>query len=145
MIKKVIIGLVIALIIAQFFRIDKTNPKTNRDMDFIAFSNPPEHVKNIIETTCYDCHSNAVKYPWYANIAPVSWIIKDHINEGREHLNFSIWNNYSQKKKAHKIEACYEELEEGEMPLKSYTIMHKNARLSDVDRNTLIKWFKDQL
>jgi hypothetical protein len=95
-----------------------------------------------MKTTCYDCHSEETKTPWYAQVAPFSWWINDHINEGKEHLNFSAFGTYSAKKAAHKMEECYEELEKGEMPLTSYTITHADARLSDEQKATLINWFK---
>ena len=95
----------------------------------------------MIKSACYDCHSNKSKHPWYSSIAPVSWWIYDHVEEGREHLNFSEWANYSAERKAHKAEECIEEVEEGEMPMWSYQIAHSEARLSDEELSTLMDWF----
>lgn len=142
MLKRILLGLVAVLVILQFFRIDKTNPPLDQPNDFITQTNPPQEIAALLKDACYDCHSHETKYPWYTNIAPVSWWIKDHIDEAREHLNFSIWGTYEAKKRAHKLEECYEEVEEKHMPLKSYTWMHPEAKLDESQRSKLVKWFK---
>lgn len=142
MIKKIAIGFMSLLVIIQFFRIDKTNPKVVIENDFIFQTNPPEQIQTILKTSCYDCHSNESKYPWYTDIAPVSWWVKHHINEAREELNFSDWTSYPLKKQKHKLEEVYEEVDEGEMPLLSYLIVHKEAKLTTEQKNELITWFK---
>ena len=110
--------------------------------DFIAQSNPPAEVESILRNACYDCHSFETTYPWYSNIAPVSWWVADHIEHGREHLNFSVWRRYELKRKKHKIEECWEEVEKGEMPLEDYLYTHDDAVLSDEEKSLLIEWFK---
>jgi predicted Fe-S protein YdhL (DUF1289 family) len=140
--KKIIIGLVIIFVIMQFFRIDKTNPPIVEANDFLVVNSTPPEVAKIIKASCYDCHSNQSVYPWYTNIAPVSWFIKHHIDEGREHFNFSDWNLYSSKDKVHILEECAEEVEEGEMPLKTYTLMHGDAKLSKEQKELLENYFK---
>lgn len=142
MIKKIAIGFMFLLVIIQFFRIDKTNPKIVAENDFIFQTNPPEHIQTILKTSCYDCHSNESTYPWYTNVAPISWWIKHHINEAREELNFSTWASYPLKKQKHKLEEVYEEVEEGEMPLPSYLIVHSEAKLTTEQKNELVAWFK---
>ncbi|MEO9967000.1 MAG: heme-binding domain-containing protein [Reichenbachiella sp.] len=139
---KIIAGLVAILVIIQFFGIDKENPSYQAENDFIAITNPPEEIAKIIKTSCYDCHSYHTKYPWYTNVAPLSWWIGDHIEEGREHFNLSEWGNYSEKKALHKLEEFYEEVEEGEMPLSSYTIIHGEASLSEEQVEMLVAWVK---
>ena len=131
-----------ALVIIQFFSIDKTNPPVDTSLDFIQNTNPPTEVANILKTACYDCHAHTTEYPWYTNIQPVAWWVKGHIKGGVKHLNFSIWDSYSDKKKAHKIEECIEEIEERHMPLKSYTWTHSDAKLDDAQRAELIQWFR---
>lgn len=140
--KKIIIGLIGLLVVIQFFRIDKSRPETEPGIDFISLTNPPEDIKNILHTACYDCHSYESVYPWYSNIAPVSWWIKDHINDGRGHLNFSVWGEYEEKKKDHKLEEIVEEVKEGEMPLKSYLITHSEAKLDNAQRAQLTGWIE---
>lgn len=140
--KYIIIALVGALIVIQFFRIDTTVPEYIEGEDLISVENPPKEVSNILVSACYDCHSYKTVYPWYSHVAPTSWWLADHIQEGREHLNFSIWGKYSAKRKKHKIKEMIEEIEEGEMPLKSYTLVHWNASLSDDQKKVLLEWLK---
>jgi len=98
--RKVLIILTVALVGIQFFGIDRDNPAVDQTKDFIAVSNAPEEVAAILKMSCYDCHSDEAAYPWYTYIQPIGWWVKDHINEGKGHLNFSVWADYS-KKKAH--------------------------------------------
>lgn len=138
------IGLVVVLLFAitQLFVAEKTPFVEPTENDFIALERPDQKVELMLKTICYDCHSDQISYPWYTDIAVVSWWIQDHINEGREHLNFSDWGKYPKGKKAHKAEECWEEVEEGEMPLPSYTFVHRDADLSDEEREALVQYFK---
>lgn len=140
--KKVLIILLAAFIIIQFFPIDKTNPRPTPGMDFLKIKNTPEKVAKIIRTSCYDCHSNETKYPWYTNISPASWYVKNHIDEGRKHLNFSTFAVYEPQRQLHKLEECMEMVEKKEMPLESYYLGHQNAKLTDEQRADLIQYFK---
>lgn len=142
-IKKIVIVIIGLLLIFQLFRIDKTTKPVDTTTDFISVTQSRPEVASILKTSCYDCHSNQPVYPWYTNIAPLSWWIKNHINEGSEHLNFSEWGTYKLKRKDHKLEECVEMIEEGEMPMTSYTLIHGNAKLNDTQKTLLINWFKD--
>lgn len=139
--KKAVIGLGAALLIMQAFRIDKSVPETDPAKDFITITQPPADVAAILKTSCYDCHSNQTTYPWYTNIAPVSWWIKHHINEGRGELNFSEWGDYKERRKDHKLKECVEMVEENEMPMSSYTMIHGDATLSKEQIQSLNNWF----
>ena len=130
------------VIIIQFFRIDKSNPPIDEINDYYSLAQPPAEVAQLLEVACNDCHSHSTKYPWYTNIAPVSWWVKDHIDHGREHFNFSLFGTYPAKRAAHKMEEAYEEIEGGHMPLPSYLRMHPEARLSEDQKDRLIAWFK---
>ena len=130
------------LVLIQFIRIDKTNPPIDPKLDFVTAVNSPVEMGNKIKAACYDCHSHNTSYPWYTNVAPVSWWIKGHITEGREHLNFSKWTEYSKEKQAHKLEECVEMLEKKWMPLFSYTWFHSEAKMTDVERENMISYFK---
>ena len=141
-IKKIVIVIIGLLLIFQLFRIDKTTKPVDTTTDFISVTQASPIVASILKTSCYDCHSNQPVYPWYTNIAPLSWWIKNHINEGSEHLNFSEWGTYKLKRKDHKLEECVEMIEEGEMPMTSYTLIHGNAKLNDAQKTLLINWFK---
>ena len=140
-IKKVGILLLILLIVIQFFTIDKTTKPTDGSKDIIALTSANPEISTILKTSCYDCHSNQPVYPWYTNIAPLSWWIKHHIKEGSQNLNFSEWGTYSKKRKNHKLDECAEMLIENEMPLTSYAIIHKEAKLNDNQKNLLLNWF----
>lgn len=138
--KKILYGLLVIVIIIQFFRIDKTNPEVILEDDFIVTTSPPAEISAILKSTCYDCHSNETKYPWYSNVAPISWWVKDHINEGREELNLSEWGTFKFKRKDHKLEEMAEMLEDAEMPLNEYTWTHAEAKLTSEQKTQLIQW-----
>lgn len=141
-VKNIAIFLVFLLLVIQSIRIDKTTQPVNPETDFLALTQANAEVGNILKIACYDCHSNQPTFPWYTNIAPVSWWIKHHINEGSRHLNFSIWGTYTEKRKNHKLDECVEMVEEGEMPMTSYTLIHKEAKLTDAQRVQLVEFFK---
>lgn len=134
------LGLILVLI--QFIRIDKTNPPIDPTLDFISTLNPPAEISSKIKAACYDCHSHETAYPWYTNVAPVSWWVKGHINEGRKHLNFSIWAQYEKGKQEHKLEECVEMVEKKWMPLGAYTWLHSEAKMTDADRENMMAYFK---
>ncbi|MFT5860503.1 MAG: hypothetical protein ACI865_002616 [Flavobacteriaceae bacterium] len=136
------IGLILIFGVIQFIRIDKANPKIEKAKDLISIYEPSVEIENILRTACYDCHSHETVYPWYSNIAPVSWWLKDHIDEGREHLNFSVWGDYSEQKANHKLHECAEEVEEGKMPLPSYLYTHGDAELTSDQQELLADWFE---
>lgn len=143
MIKRIIFIAVAAfLIIAQFFQIDKTNPPLNPGLDFLAAEMPNGEVGALFRTACYDCHSNETVYPWYTSVAPLSWWIKNHIDEGRHDLNYSVWGDYSEEKKAHKIEESIEMIENKEMPLLSYWTVHWDAKLTEEERKAMADWLR---
>ncbi|MFO0355414.1 MAG: heme-binding domain-containing protein [Sphingobacteriaceae bacterium] len=139
--KKIALYTSILLVLIQLIRIDKSNKELTPENDFINITKPDAELASILKASCYDCHSNEITYPWYTNIAPVSWWIKHHINEGSEHLNFSEWGTYSAKKADHKLEECVEMVSEGEMPMWSYTLMHSNAKLDQTQKEKLIAFF----
>ena len=142
MLKKIIIGFGVVLIIIQFFRIDKTNPPVDATIEISHVVDIPTPVHQILKSACFDCHSNTTVYPWYTNVAPLSWWIKDHIDKARDELNFSEWGSFSDKRRLHKIEEMGEMVKEGEMPLKSYILAHKEADLSKAQREIMLEWIK---
>ena len=108
--------------------------------DLIAATNIPKNIGLKLKTSCYDCHSNETKLPWYSSIAPTKWFIYKHVNEGREELNFSIWNTLNKEEKAEKLEEISTVVYGDEMPLKKYTIIHRTAKLSKEDKEDIINW-----
>ena len=143
--KKIGIGLLVVVVGMQLVRIDKTNPPVDEAKDIIAVTNPPSEVTEILKAACYDCHSNETAYPWYSNVAPVSWWLQHHVEEGREHLNFSQWGDYDDKKAEHKLDECIEMLEEGKMPMNSYTWTHEEAVLTDKEKELLLDWMQKMM
>ena len=130
----VLIALAVFVLGIQLVPVNRTNPPVRGEVEA-----PPE-VMRVIEESCYDCHSNQVRWPWYAYVAPVSWLVVHDVNEGREHLNFSGWGSYDAEERAEKLEEIWEEVEEGEMPLDKYLWIHREARLTDADRDALYAW-----
>lgn len=140
--KKILVILLVAFIIMQFFRIDKTNPAPTPGMDFLSIKQTPQSEAQIIRTSCYDCHSNETTYPWYSNIQPIAWLLKDHIEEGRKHLNFSNFATYEPKRQAHKMMEAAEMVESGEMPMESYVLGHPEAKLTESQKAEIIQYFR---
>ena len=139
-VKKIAIVLLVVLVGMQFYRPDKNRAEGDYVAAFEAETQPSVEVKQILKTTCYDCHSANTEYPWYNNIAPVSYWLADHIEDGKKHLNFSDWENYETKKKDHKLEEVIEEVKEGKMPLNEYTWTHADANLSEEQISALVTW-----
>lgn len=142
MIKKIILGILVLFVLMQLYRPERNISTETLKTDFIQVMKPTDDIAKILKTSCYDCHSNNTAYPWYANVAPVSWFMSHHVDEGKEELNFSEWDTFSGKRKNHKLEEMEEMLEEKEMPLSSYLIMHGEAKLSDQQRENFITWIK---
>ena len=142
MIKKILKYLgylgILALIVIQFIRPEKNEAGYEAVEAFEAETKPSAEVAGILKANCYDCHSNHTNYPWYAEVAPISLWLDDHVRHGKGDFNVSEWESYSVKKKDHKLEELIEEVEEGHMPLDSYTWIHGD--LSEEDKTTLIQW-----
>lgn len=141
---KVLIGVILVLVAIQFVPVKK-NTEDNYVSSFEVKGDTQEakDVLHILETACYDCHSNQTVYPWYNKIAPVSWYLAKHVNNGKKHLNFDAWNDYDQDKREHKSEEIVELIEEDEMPLFSYTLLHSEAKLSEQQKELLIRYFSN--
>ena len=108
--------------------------------NFTKMYNVPKNVEAIVRTSCYDCHSNNTNYPWYSNIQPVRFFMEHHIKEAKEDLNFSEWGNYSKRKQENKLDRIVKQIKSDEMPLASYTLIHKNARLTTVQKEEIMDW-----
>lgn len=141
-IKKILWLLVIVFVIAQFFGPDKNEGDLASINAFLKETNPPEDVKLILKESCYDCHSDFTRYPWYNNITPVNYWLDDHIEHGKKHFNVSNWVGNSTKRKDHKFEELIEMVEAKEMPLNSYTWTHTEAKLTDEQIKALVDWAK---
>ena len=144
LLKGVALALAILFAGAQVIRPAKTNPELAEKNALASRLHVPSHVEAMLKRACYDCHSHSTQWPWYSSVAPVSWFVIDHVNEGRGHLNFSEWAKYDAKKAAHKLEEICEMVQAGEMPLKSYLPLHPNARLSTEDVRALCDWANEE-
>lgn len=140
---RILFVILVMLILIQLFRPDKSVPPSDPSMDFIAVTNPSRKVTTMLHNSCYDCHSYKTIYPWYSGIAPVSWFLQLHIREGRENLNFSVYGSYPRERRNHLMSEMREVIKKKEMPLRSYALIHKNARLDDGMIETLIKWLSE--
>jgi Haem-binding domain len=140
LLKRIFVVLLILLVLFQLYPkgAKNDNPDTSRDLSRIH-TVPPD-VRQILETSCYDCHSNRTVYPWYAQIQPVSLWLNDHIIEGKKELNFSEFSSYKLSRQYRKLEEINEQVKEGEMPLASYTLIHTNARLCSEQKLTVAAW-----
>ncbi|PRX56127.1 heme-binding protein [Flagellimonas meridianipacifica] len=132
----------------QFFPTSQNQSNTIPKTDFILVNDVPKQVERIITTSCYDCHSNNTDYPWYNKVQPVAWFLEDHVTHGKEELNFNEWADYSNRRKNSKLKSIISQIENGEMPLWSYTLIHREAKLLEDERNTVLDWvskLKDSL
>jgi hypothetical protein len=140
MIRKILLILLVALLLIQFIRPTRNISEGKSENHLSNKYTLPTNVSGILEKSCYDCHSNNTVYPWYTNIQPLGLWLQNHVNEGKKELNFSEFLAYSPKKARHKMDEVIEMIKEGEMPLKSYTLIHKNATLSSEEKTTLTDW-----
>ena len=130
---------VVFLVVAQAFRIDKNNPPVEGEVT------APPQVKEVMRRSCYGCHSNEVVWPWYADVAPASWLVAYDVHEGRAELNFSVWGTYSPAKRQKKLREIAETITSGEMPPWYYVYpMHRDARLSAADREAFMEWISSE-
>ncbi len=126
----------VALVAIQFFPVSRTNPPAESDVSI-----SPE-LKVAFKRACYDCHSNETVWPWYSRIAPTAFLIANDVKQGRRELNFSLWDQYNEKRKARKLKEIVKQVETGKMPQWYYVLMHPDAKLSASDRELILKWAK---
>ncbi|SKA18373.1 heme-binding domain-containing protein [Sediminibacterium ginsengisoli] len=140
MIKKILILLLTALIVIQFFRPQKniaSGPSANAIEKHFTV---PAGIYQVLKRSCYDCHSNNTVYPWYNNFQPVAWLIAKDVKDGKRHFNFDEFNAYPNPKKKHKLEEFVDEIKDDKMPPGIYTVIHRNAVLSAGEKQQLIAW-----
>jgi len=138
MLKKIVLIVLLVLLLAfgaiQLVPVERTNPPVTAEI-----AAPPE-VAAVIERCCYDCHSNETAWPWYAYVAPASWLVADDVHEGRRHMNFSEWGGYDARRQDRMRGDIWDEVSADEMPPGNYLLMHSSARLTDADRAVLRAW-----
>ncbi len=142
---KILLWSVVVFVLIQFIPVDRTNPPIQSSLNFVNVEKTPQKISEILKNSCYDCHSFETKYPKYAYVAPISWSVKHHINEGREHVNFSIWTTYNRDLKKNIMEKAILTIEDGKMPMPGYITQHPEAKLSAAERKILMNYFEEEL
>lgn len=136
--------IVVAVVLAiQVIPVERNVSTVPPGQSFEKTEKVPANVAAILKVSCYDCHSNNSRYPWYSELQPGAWFMAQHIKKGRDELNFDEINNYSKRRKKAKIKSIISQIEKDEMPLKSYRMMHGNARLSADEKKELLDFFRD--
>ena len=140
--------LLVAFVGIQFIPTTRNQSNMVPETDFILVNNVPENIQNKLQVSCYDCHSNNTQYPWYNKVQPVAWFLEDHIKEGKAELNFNEWDSLSSRRKTSKLRSIINQIENGELPLDSYTLIHRDAKFSEAEAEEIINWvtqLKDSL
>ena len=140
--KKILLALLIVFIAIQFIRPAHNTSSQLLPTDITKTINVPDKVLDVFKNSCYDCHSNDTRYPWYINIQPMGWVMANHIKNGKENLNFSEFGIYSKRKQANKLRAIGTSINDGSMPISSYTIMHTDAKLTSNDTAIINNWVR---
>ncbi|RXJ66994.1 cytochrome C [Halarcobacter ebronensis] len=133
--KRAFLVMLAVFIVMQFIQTEKVNKVTAKELEIKA----PKQIMSILKTACYDCHSNEVKWPWYSYVAPFSWVISGHVNDGRAWVNFSEWENYTKEEKKKQLKEIYRTAFVA-MPLRSYLWVHGDADLTKEQRDMIRDW-----
>ena len=139
-VKVFVIVIIIVFIGIQFIRPNRTNPVSDKSRDVSYYLNIPGNVKQILERSCYDCHSNLTRWPWYTNIAPASWLVASDVENARSQMNFSEWGTYNITDQIDYLNQINKQVKKGNMPLGKYLLIHSDAKLTDADRDLVCKW-----
>lgn len=142
-VKFIALVLVLALVGIQFVPTKLNQSSTVPKTDFVWVHDMPDNISQLLLTSCYDCHSNNTEYPWYNKLQPMAWLLADHITHGKEELNFSKWEEYSNRRKNSKLKSIISQVEDDEMPLSSYTFIHRDAVLSKTEKALLVDYMKE--
>lgn len=142
-IKKIAGGLLIAFVLLQLVPRSVNKTEGASPMDIMNQYQVPSGVQSVLKKACYDCHSNNTHYPWYAHIQPARLFLDNHVNKGKEELNFNEYGAYSKKRQFNKLRSIGQTLEEGTMPLRSYRLVHADARLGAEEKAMVLKWIND--
>ena len=142
-VKIIALILLVGFVGIQFVPTDLNQSDTVPKTAFLLVNNTKENIGALLQESCYDCHSNNTEYPWYNKVQPVAWFLEDHINEGKEELNFNEWDAYSNRRKNSKLKSIISQVKDDEMPLASYTLIHKDAKLSNSEKTLIIDYMKN--
>jgi Haem-binding domain len=140
LLKRIVLGLALVFAGMQLVRPDRTNPPVDAARSVQAAATVPSDVEAVFRRSCYDCHSNETRWPWYSGVVPVAWAVANDVKEGRAELNFSEWGAYPARKRVAVLEKMCDEVREGKMPLKQYLWLHSDAKLSEADWKSVCDW-----
>ncbi len=138
--KRIRLWVLVLLVLAQFVPLKRTNPPFDPAKTIYALHAVPANVQAVFQRSCKDCHSNETHWPWYSHVAPVSWVVVHDVNEARRMMNLSEWGAYPERKKRSRLEAICEQMDSGEMPDSKYTLIHRDARLTEEERKAVCAW-----
>lgn len=136
--KKIFIAICVIVIGIQF--VQPVRNQSGQVSPAVVGINVPASVERILQKSCYDCHSNNTHYPFYTYIQPIGWLMNYHIQNGKNELNFNEFWSYTQRRKESKLKAIISQIRDNEMPLSSYTLIHKNAKLTNEEKGIIISW-----
>jgi hypothetical protein len=139
-VKKILLVILVVIIAIQFIQPARNKSGQVLPTDISKVYNIPNQIQSVLKNACYDCHSNNTNYPWYSNIQPGGWWLASHIRKGKEELNFSEFGDYSSRKQRSKLNSIAKTVEDGTMPFPSYTLIHRNARLTKDEKAVIINW-----
>ena len=139
-VKIIAVVLLVAFVGIQFVPTERNQSDVVPKTDFMLVNSVPDHIKSKLQTSCYDCHSNNTQYPWYNKVQPIAWFLEDHIKERKAELNFNEWDSLSNRRKKSKLRSIIKQIENDEMPLDSYTLIHREASFSEAEKQELIQW-----
>jgi hypothetical protein len=137
------LGLLVALIAVQFYRSPRNTGVAEGPQSIVGQHPVPADVRKILRRACYDCHSNHTTYPWYAAVQPVAWWLDAHISRGKSEINFSDFTAYDAKRAVRRLQATADVVLERHMPLKSYLLLHREAKLTDAEVALVVQWAED--
>jgi hypothetical protein len=141
--KIIALVLLVAFIAIQFFPTEENQSDRVPKTDFLLVNKPPKVISSILKASCYDCHSNNTAYPWYNKIQPAAWFLEGHIKEGKSELNFNEWDDLSDRRKNSKLKSIINQIEDDEMPLFSYTLIHRDAILTKSEKDLITDYMKE--
>ena len=140
-VKIIVLILIVVFVGIQFIPTKRNQSNSISASDFMVVYNVPQQIETKIKVSCYNCHSNNTQYPWYNKIQPLSWFMEKHIEEGKAEFNFSVFGDYSVRRQKSKLKSTVSQIKDDEMPMSSYTLFHRDAKLSESDKELITEWF----
>jgi len=138
--KKAGLAGIIVLLAAQLVPVDRSNPPVDPSKTIYALTPMPANVRSVFQGSCANCHSNETHWPWYSRVAPFSWIVAHDVHQGRRNLNFSNWGIYPLRRRQNKLESICDQLMNGEMPDSKYVFVHRDAKLTQEQKEAVCTW-----